>query len=102
MGRLDLRISLAGLVAVMVILAISIPFSMGLIATMQKQSPRGTDQADISKGTDWQQNSTSVIDQSTTASGGVSDFLASAAIVAILIIASVVAIELVIIRKAQR
>ena len=56
MGRVELRIILTGLVVVLVILSISIPFSLGIVSTMERLAPKEIDQTSYGISNEWQLN----------------------------------------------
>jgi hypothetical protein len=56
MGHLNLKTGIAGLIVVLVVLSVSMPFSMGIIATMGKLAPLDMGTSGDGHSNDWMQN----------------------------------------------
>jgi acid phosphatase family membrane protein YuiD len=87
MGHLNLETGLAGLIAVLVVLFVSLSFSMGIVASMGKLTP-----SDTSAGNGTVQN---------TGIAGSTGLLTTSAIVAVVFLAIVVVLAAFLLRKGN-
>jgi len=87
MGHLNLETGLAGLIAVLVVLFVSLSFSMGIVASMGKLTPSD-------------QGTTNTTVQNTGIAGN-TGFLTTSAIVAVVFIAIVIVLAAFLLRKGK-